>query len=293
MWELKLLNSSQKSWSSATCNDLMTSSHLIWDAIQVRCWQNTWTFIARPLNVTPVLIFHLVFPPQFPELGRVDRGAQCSIGKKWGWNRAEQRCEDISIKGQDFSPSFHKYSTAICKIQQVEFLDTKIVPAKVCQGRALKEDSQETHQNHKGSSGFRKPWCGPRALDTFISQGHCACTQVVIPQAHQFSSLPLLIVHPKICSLGWIRSSTETHRAPGENTYQDLKGANSQPVILESYNGKRKLQCSLSDGLRPPFPKILSLLPQKGCHSSLLLQSFQNKLEFRYLITTDLERWGE
>lgn len=128
MWEFKLLNSPQKSWSSATCNDLMTSSHLIWDAIQVRCWQNTWTFIARPLNVTPVLIFHLVFPPQFPELGRVDRGAGCGIGKKWEWNRAEQRCEDISIKGQAFSPSFHKCSTAICKIQQVEFLDTKIVP---------------------------------------------------------------------------------------------------------------------------------------------------------------------
>lgn len=151
MWELKLLNSPQKSWSSATCNDLMTSSHLVWDAIQVRCWQNTWTFIARPLNVTPVLIFHLVFPPQFPELGRVDRGARCGIGKKWGLNRAEQRCEDISIKGQAFPPSFRKCSTAICKIQQVEFLDTKIVPAKVCQGRALKEDSQETHQNHKAS----------------------------------------------------------------------------------------------------------------------------------------------
>lgn len=68
-------------------------------------------------------------------------------------------------------------------------------------------------------------------------------------------SMSLLMIHPKICSLGWIRCPTETHRAPGENTYQDLKSAKSQPVILESYKGKRKCQCSLSAGFRPLFKK--------------------------------------
>lgn len=91
-----------------------------------------------------------------------------------------------------------------------------------------------------------------------LSQSCCACIQVVIPQAqywNQTCSMSLLMIHPKICSLGWIRCPTETHRAPGENTYQDLKSAKSQPVILESYKGKKKCQCSLSAGFRPLFKK--------------------------------------
>lgn len=46
-------------------------------------------FFAGHLNATPAIIFHLMFP-QFPELGRVDRGVGEVLegnGVEWGWTK--------------------------------------------------------------------------------------------------------------------------------------------------------------------------------------------------------------
>lgn len=59
-------------------------SHLIRDAVQLRCWQSTWISFAGPLSATSAIIFHLIFPPQFPELGRVDRGAGVVLERNGG-----------------------------------------------------------------------------------------------------------------------------------------------------------------------------------------------------------------
>lgn len=124
----------------------------------------------------------------------------------------------------------------------------------------------------------------------YLSQGCCTCTQVVIPPAQywaQSCSIPLMMIHSKNLLPGLNKMS---NRDPQSSWGEHLPRLQQCQLNLsfQYYNGKRKCQCSLSAGFRPPFPKILLLLPQKVCHSSLLLQSFQNKLKFQQPITTDL-----
>lgn len=153
-------------------NDFITSSHFLRDAIQVRCWQNTWASFAGPLSATSAIIFQLIFPPQVPELGRVGRGAVVlernggGMGLKEDARRSPSRAK--------FFPSFHKCSTAIYKIKEVEFLDTKIMPRQRIKRRLTRAPPalwlQEATMWPKSPGHIH------------LSQGCSACTQVVIPK---------------------------------------------------------------------------------------------------------------
>lgn len=87
---------------------------------------NTQTSFVGPLNPTPAIIFHLIFPSQFPELRRVDRDAGVLEKNRdgMGLNKDARRSPP---RAKLFFPSSHKCSTSIYKIKEVLFLDTKIM----------------------------------------------------------------------------------------------------------------------------------------------------------------------
>lgn len=153
MWEFKLLNNSQKSWSPAMCNSLMTSSHSIWDAIWARCCQSMWSFFVA-------LIFTLaaINPSCLPF--SVFRAWEITWESfVWGWEEKgagatmelKKICQQISTKVQAFfSPS--KCSAAILQNKWVNF-STYLIQ-KLCQYKCAKVENKGKH--HKTPTSITK-----------------------------------------------------------------------------------------------------------------------------------------
>lgn len=117
------------------CNDIMTSSHLIRDAIHVRCWQNTWAYFAGHLNATPAIIFHLIFPPQFPELGRVDRRAGVVLERNGDGIEPNKDARRSPSRAKLYSPASINAQQLFAKQKKLHFL----LP-KSCQHRCAKAE---------------------------------------------------------------------------------------------------------------------------------------------------------